>query len=109
MIGRRVLRVGSLAWAVVGLSVGLAALRTATADARLLFLTACIVGPAAAALAAASLENHRDRLAGLLLLVSVVTPTVFAWILNVPALIVGLGLLVAPSVVVGDRRGTSRS
>jgi hypothetical protein len=104
MIERRVLRVGSLVWAVVGLSVGLVALRSANNDARFVLLAACIAGPAAALLASVSLANRRDHWAGALLLVSVVTPTVFAWVLNVPALLVGLALLTAPVFVVSDRR-----
>lgn len=104
MIERRVLRVGSLVWAVVGLSVGLVAFRSANGDARVVFLAACIVGPVASLLACVSLASRRDRLAGALLLVSVVTPTVFAWVLNVPALFVGLALLADPAFVVSDRR-----
>jgi hypothetical protein len=40
--------------------------------------------------------RHRDRAAGVLLLVSALTPTYFAYVLNVPALVVGLYLLIAP-------------
>jgi uncharacterized membrane protein YeaQ/YmgE (transglycosylase-associated protein family) len=104
MIERRVLLVGSLVWAVVGLSVGLGALRSTETDARFVVLAACVVGSVAALLASVSFAKRRDRLAGGLLLVSVITPTVFAWILNVPALLVGLAVLTSPVFVVRDRR-----
>ena len=53
----------------------------------------------AAVAAAGSLGRHHDRLAGALLLVSALTPTYFAAIVNVPALVLGLVLLVAPRTI----------
>jgi hypothetical protein len=103
MIERRAVQAGAAVWAVVGFSVGFVALRDATSTGRFLVLAAWIVGPAAALLASVSVANHRDRLAGALLLTSVVTPTVFAWVLNVPALLIGLALLIAPAVVSDHR------
>jgi hypothetical protein len=73
-------------------------------DARLLAGIASLLGPAAAIAASIALSRRRDRWAGLLLVVSVITPTYFAWVLNVPALLVGLILLTAPRVAVGDAR-----
>ncbi|MEP7115550.1 MAG: hypothetical protein ABI862_19960 [Ilumatobacteraceae bacterium] len=102
MISRRVLQAGAYGWAVVGFVVGLVMLHSVNADARLLFLSACVVGPLAAGAASTALSRHHDRLAGALLLLSVVTPTVFAWAMNVPALLVGLALTVAPRLVVDD-------
>jgi hypothetical protein len=102
VIERHVLRRASLVWAVVGLSFGLVALRSANDDARLIVASACVTGPLAAVLASVSLANRRDRLAGVLLIASVVTPTVFAWVFNVPALLIGLVLLTAPVFVVSD-------
>jgi uncharacterized membrane protein YeaQ/YmgE (transglycosylase-associated protein family) len=99
MIERRALQLGSSAWAVVGFLVGLVAVRDATGTGRFVLIAACIAGPAAALLASLSLASHRDRFAGALLLASVVTPTVFAWVLNVPVLLIGLALLIAPALV----------
>jgi hypothetical protein len=103
MIERRAIQVGSAVWAVVGFSVGLVAVRDATGTGKYLVIAACIAGPTAALLASVSVASHHDRLAGALLLASVVTPTVFAWVLNVPALLIGLALLVAPAVVSDNR------
>ena len=105
MIERRVLQMGSAAWAVIGFSVGLVAVRDAAGTGRFVLIAACIAGPGAALLASLSLASHRDRLAGVLLLASVITPTVFAWVLNVPALLIGLSLLIAPTLV-NDARVT---
>ncbi|HEY3833082.1 MAG TPA: hypothetical protein VGO03_12375 [Acidimicrobiia bacterium] len=98
---RRVIEFGSAAWAVVALSVGLATLGSYNGDARPLVIAACLVATSAAVLAWACLARQRDRLAGTLLLVSVIAPTSYAWVLNVPALLVGLVLLLAPSTLLG--------
>ena len=55
-----------------------------------------------------ALHHFRDRLAGLLLVISVVTPAVFAWPLNLAALLVGLAIVISPSKVIADRRGSPR-
>jgi hypothetical protein len=104
VISRRTLRVGAIVWAVLGFIVGLTALPSVNADAVVVFAIACAVGPPAALLAAFALRNLRDRLAGLLLVVSVVTPAVFAWPLNLAALLVGLAIVITPSKVIADRR-----
>ena len=96
MARRRSLEIGAVVWAIVGLWVGLAVAGASNADAKVLVYSAAILGPAAALIGAVALERHRDRSAGALFLISVVTPTVFAWVLNVPALIVGVWLLAAP-------------
>ena len=102
---RRVIEVGSRVWAVVALVIGLAMLGSYNTDARLLVIAAAMVAAGSAALASVSLAHRRDRIAGALLIVSVVAPTSFAWVLNVPALLVGVALLVAPSMLLGDARG----
>jgi hypothetical protein len=38
----------------------------------------------------------------LLLLASAATPTYFAYVINVPALVVGLALLAVPTVLIGN-------
>ena len=101
MRARWVLQVGSGLWAVLGAAIAWSAMGTVNADARAIVLTASIVGPLAALGAAVALGADRGRIAGLLLLVSVLTPTYFAAVANVPALAVGLALLVAPRRVLG--------
>ena len=104
MISRRTLTVGAIVWAVVGFTVGLTALPDVNPDAVVLFAAACAVGPLCALFAALALRNLRDRLAGLLLVISVVTPAVFAWPLNLAALLAGLAIVISPSKVIADRR-----
>ena len=104
MTMRRAIEVGAVVWAVVGLVVGLRVLQSVNADAQLLVLLACVVGSGAALLASACLSVHRDRLAGALLAASAVSPTVFAWALNVPAVLVGAALVIAPTWVLSERR-----
>ena len=99
---RRVLQIGALVWAVVGASVALLSLGNVNADARLLVGVFSIGGPLAAVGAARLLGVGAGRAAGALLLVSVLTPTYFAYVLNVPALLVGLALVAAPQLVLHD-------
>ena len=98
------MRIGALVWAIVGALVAFSALSDVNADARLLAGIASVVGPVAAIAASLALGQRHDRWAGALLIVSVATPTYFAWVLNVPALLVGLILLMAPRVAMGDRK-----
>lgn len=100
-IRRRVVRSGSLIWAVVGAAVALSALPTVNADARVLVGLASIIFPMCALGAAVALGRRRDGLAGVLLVFSAATPTYFAYPLNLPALVVGLALLTSPAVVLG--------
>lgn len=96
---RQTVVVGSVAWAVVGALVALSALPSSMPDARWFVALASVLFPAAAAGAAFALKRGAVRLAGVLLLVSVATPTYFAWPLNVPALVAGLMLVMAPSTI----------
>ena len=100
---RRAIEVGSLVWAVVALSVGLATLKSYNSDARLLVISASVIAAACAALGAVTLAHHRNRLTGMLLLISCIAPTSFAWVVNVPALVVGAMLLLVPSLVLDSR------
>ena len=77
---RRAIEVGSLVWAVIALSIGLATLGSYNSDARLLVIAASLVATGSAALASVVLAHHRNRIAGTLLIVSVVAPTSFAWV-----------------------------
>ena len=94
---RQVLVIGSVVWAVVGAAVALSALSQVNPDARWIVGVASVVFPAAAVGAALALRRGALRWAGALLLVSVATPTYFAWAVNLPALVAGLGLLLAPT------------
>lgn len=104
MTRRRAIEVGAVAWAFVGLVVGLRVLQSVNADARVLVFLACLVGSGAALLASACLTVHRDRLAGALLAASAVSPTVFAWAMNVPAVLIGAALMMAPTWVLSEQR-----
>ena len=103
---RQVLVIGSLVWAVVGALIALSALPQANADARWLVGVASVVFPGAALVAAVALRRGALRWAGAFLLVSVATPTYFAWPLNLPALVVGLRLVMAPSTFGGAVRSS---
>jgi hypothetical protein len=92
---RWTLQIGAMAWAALGALIAVASLASVNDDARLLVGGLTIGGPLAAAVASYALAGHRDRVAGVLLLVSVATPTYFFWIVNLPALVLGLALLVA--------------
>jgi hypothetical protein len=102
MIGRRALQVGALVWGAVGCAIAVAALPLANDDARLLVAAASAAFPLAAGAASLALGRHRDRLAGLLLVASAATPTYFAWALDVPALVVGVVLALAPGALSDD-------
>ena len=69
-----------------------------------LIISCSIVGPIAALAAARLILRCRDRLAGLALVVSVITPTYFAAALNLPALICGVALLILPLANSKDAR-----
>jgi hypothetical protein len=94
---RQALIIGSAVWAVVGALVAISAVPDVNPDARWLVGVASVIFPAAAAAAAVALRRGALRWAGVLLLISVATPTYFAWALNLPALVAGLGLTLAPS------------
>lgn len=99
---RRVLQVFALAWAVVGAAIALPVVSSVDSDARLLVGAASVLGPLAAVAAAVLIGRQFERWAGVLFLASVITPTYFAWAVNVPALLAGLVLVTAPAVLVRD-------
>jgi hypothetical protein len=93
---RRTFTIGAAAWAAVGAAVAGSSLGRVDADALWFVGLAAVLFPLAAAGAAVALSRRRDRTAGLLLVVSVLTPTYFAWVLNVGPLVVGVALLLRP-------------
>lgn len=106
-MGRRLVAIGSIVWAVAGAAIAVSALSTVEDDAKVLVGTATVLFPLCAVGAAVALDRGRDRLAGALLLLSVATPTYFAYALNVVPLVVGAILLVAPHALLDDRRSTT--
>jgi hypothetical protein len=95
--GRRLMRgvtaVFCAVWAVAGSVLVGAGFTSVNSDARVLVVAAGLVGVGAAALAAWMAGRGSSRLAGALLVVSIVTPTWAAAIVNVVPLVVGLALL----------------
>ena len=96
MIDRRAVQVGALVWAMVGFAVATGSLTAVNADALVPLAIASVAFPACAAAAALALGRDHTRIAGVLLLLSVATPTYFAWAINLPALVIGVALAVAP-------------
>jgi hypothetical protein len=94
--GRRVLQVGTLVWVVAGGAVALSSLGNVNDDARQAVGVASVAGPLLGAWAALLMGRLADRSAGVVLMLSaVLTPTYFAYVLNLPALLVGAVLAVA--------------
>ena len=102
---RRALIIGACGWAFVGAVVALTPLPQVNADARLVIGVMGVVFPACAAAAAFALRQHRDRLAGGLLVLSVLTPTYYLYVLPIPALIFGLTLVTAPGKLLKSSAG----
>lgn len=100
---RRALIAGAIAWAMVGAAVALTPLPAIDADARLLIGVMGVAFPACAAAAAFALLHQRDRLGGGLLLLSVLTPTYYLYLLPIPALIIGVILLTRPATLLGSK------
>lgn len=108
MSRRQVLQAGTLVWVVAGAAVALGSLGDVNDNARLLVGLASAVGPLLGVGAAVQLGRHADRSAGVLLVVSaLLTPTYFAYAINVPALVVGVVLAVAVHRVLPEFGGAS--
>lgn len=108
MTRRQVLQVGALVWVVAGAAVALGSLGDVNDDARLLVGLASVVGPLLGVGAAVQLGRHADRSAGVLLVLSaLLTPTYFAYVINIPALFVGVMLAVAAHRVLPESDGSS--
>jgi len=92
---RRLVAAWSAAVATVSMTVvALLGLPATTVDGRPLVLAATIVGTAAGLAAAWLVTRGRTRLAGLLLVLAIVTPTFAAAALNLVALALGIVLIV---------------
>lgn len=84
-------------WAVFGAVLASTLVADATDSGRLVLAALTVLGVGAACAAAWAVQRERPRLAGLLLLVSIVTPTGFAYLPNVLALAGGVVLLARPA------------
>ncbi len=94
VLRRSWLSVFSAAWAGVAVAFAFGTASSVNPDARGLFALVAVLTAGAAVMAARLLiAPARRRLAGLLLVVSAAAPTSFAWVVNVPAMLVGLFLL----------------
>lgn len=89
----RGLAVGCAIWAILALAIASMGFGSVNSDARLLVFAATAVGVGSAVLAARLLLRGRSRWAGLCLVISVVTPTWYAAVLNLVPLTAGLILL----------------
>lgn len=108
MTRRQVLQAGTLVWVVAGAAVALGSLGDVNDDARLLVGVASVVGPLLGVGAAVQLGRQADRSAGVLLVLSaLLTPTYFAYVINIPALILGMILAVAAHRVLPESDGGS--
>lgn len=95
---RRAVQGGSLLWAAVGGAIAFSSLGEVNKDARGLVLAAATVGTLAAVGASVLLSLRATRAPGLLLILSgIVTPTYFAYALNLPVIAVGCLLVIRPS------------
>lgn len=104
MIEKRAVQIGATAWAMVAFTVASVSLANVSTDALVVVGAASVFLPLAAFLAAIAAAHDRLRVAGALLVLSAATPTYFAWVLNIPALLAGVVLLAAPGMIVKRSR-----
>ena len=91
-------------WAVTGVAVAFLTFRNVNDDARVLVAGAHFAGFVSAAASAWLLRRTSSRAAGALLAFSaLITPTYFAWPLNLFALLVGVAVLASPATFTGRR------
>ena len=104
MIEKRAVEIGATAWAMVAFTVAVVSLANVGTDALVVVGAASVLLPLAAFLAAIAAALDQLRVAGALLVISAATPTYFAWVLNIPALLAGAVLLAAPGMIVRRSR-----
>lgn len=104
MTKQRAVHAVAIWWAVTGVVVAVLTFGDVNDDARLLVAAAHLAGFAAAAVSAWLMRRTTSRAAGALLIVSaLITPTYFAWSLNLVALLVGVAVLASPATFTGTR------
>lgn len=97
---RRAVQLVAAWWAVTGVAVAAFTSSDVNDDAEVLVAGAHAVGFVSAVVAAWLLARGRGRGAGALLVLSaIVTPTYFAWLLNLPALVAGIVLVATPRLL----------
>jgi len=97
---RGLLEVAALTWAAVAAGGAFGAMLTIDRSSVLLLSVIALVGPIAAMIASQLLGRGADRAAGALLLVSLLTPSYFSWVVSLPALAIGAALVAAPRLIV---------
>ncbi len=100
MVDPRTVQVGAVLWALTGFAIAASALARVDGGAWVVLGLASVVFPACAVLAGVAVARGHVRAAGVFLLLSVATPTYFLWVVNLPALVGGVALLLAPRRVV---------
>jgi Kef-type K+ transport system membrane component KefB len=83
----------AIVWAVLGFVLAMSALGSVNPDARVVALVLSIVGPLAALVAAVAIRLGRRFTGAIGLLLSVVTPTYFAWAVNLVPIVLAVALL----------------
>ena len=81
---------------MVGFAIALASLAAVDRDARVLVGVASVVFPLCAVSAGIAAARGNLRTAGVLLVLSVATPTYFVWPVNLFPLVAGVALVLAP-------------
>lgn len=90
------MQIGATAWAVVGFAIALPSLASVDSGARVVVGVASVVFPLCAVSAGMAAARGNLRAAGVLLLLSVATPTYFVWPVNLVPLVVGVALVLTP-------------
>lgn len=104
MSRQRAVQAIAIWWAVTGVAVAVLTFGNVNDDARWIVAGAHFAGFVSAAASAWLLRRTASRTAGALLVVSaLITPTYFAWPLNLPALLVGVAVLASPATFTGTR------
>lgn len=85
-------------WGVLGAGVALYALSDVNADVRILLGVLSVVLPGASIAAALAIHRDQPTLAVVLLLISVATPTYFAWALNLIPLVIVASITLSRSL-----------
>ena len=96
VVDRRTVQIAATAWAMVGFAIALASLTAVNRDARVVVGVASVVFPLCAVSAGIAAARGNLRTAGVLLVLSVATPTYFVWPVNLFPLVAGVALVLAP-------------
>ncbi len=81
---------------MVGFAIALASVAAVDREARVLVGLASVVFPLCAVLAGVAVARGNSRVGGVLMVLSVATPTYFVWPVNLFALVAGVALVLVP-------------